>query len=227
VSRWHLRVALLALSAGAVDAVGFLLLFGIFTAHLSGDTTHLAVDVGVGDFGHDALARLAVLVVFVVGVFIGVLVMASNIERRGRLLVVEIVCLTAVMVTGAATIDTGAFSNGSAAFYLMVVLAAASMGLQTAYLRREAGAAVHTTFITGMLTALAEDAIAWHRDRSDSAARRRVAIHGGIWIGYVCGGIAGAALALQWDFWAYGLPLLLLVIALFVDELARGASRGT
>ena len=193
MSRGRLRVALLAVSAGCVDAVGFLLLFGIFTAHLSGDTTHLAVDLGSGDFGHDALACLAVLVVFVAGVVVGVAIMAANAKRRRGLLAVEIALLVGLMVTGAVAIDSDGLSNGSAVFYVLVVLAAVSMGLQTAYLRRESGASVHTTFITGMLTALAEDTVTWYRDRSDVAARRRVAIHGGIWIGYLAGGVAGAA----------------------------------
>jgi uncharacterized membrane protein YoaK (UPF0700 family) len=217
VSRRRLRIALLALSAGAVDAVGFLLLFGVFTAHLSGDTTHLAVDVGGGDFGHDALARVAVLVVFVVGVVVGVAFMASNVTRRRAVLGVEVACLVALTVTGAATIHSSALANGSAVFYVLVVLAAVSMGLQTAFLRRESGASVHTTFITGMLTALAEDTVAWHRDHSDTAARQRVVIHGGIWVGYLLGGIVGAALAIQWDFWALVLPIVLLVVVLVDD----------
>jgi uncharacterized membrane protein YoaK (UPF0700 family) len=111
-------------------------------------------------------------------------------------------------------------SNGSAVFYVLLVLAAVSMGLQSAYLRREAGAAVHTTFITGMLTALAEDTVAWYRDRADRAARRRVAIHGGIWIAYLAGGIAGAALALEWDFWALALVVVLLSVVLVEDRIA-------
>jgi len=105
VSRGRLRVALLAVSAGCVDAVGFLLLFGLFTAHLSGDTTHLAVDLGSGDFGHDALARLAVLVVFVAGIVVGVAIMAANAKRRRGLLAVEIALLMALMVTGAVAIE--------------------------------------------------------------------------------------------------------------------------
>jgi uncharacterized membrane protein YoaK (UPF0700 family) len=218
VSRGRLRVALLAVSAGCVDAVGFLLLFGLFTAHLSGDTTHLAVDLGSGDFGHDALARLAVLVVFVAGIVVGVAIMAANAKRRRGLLAVEIALLMALMVTGAVAIDSDGLSKGSAVFYVLVVLAAVSMGLQTAYLRRESGASVHTTFITGMLTALAEDTVSWYRDRSDTAARRRVAIHGSIWIGYLAGGVAGAALALEWNFWALALPVVLLIV-LFGDEL--------
>jgi uncharacterized membrane protein YoaK (UPF0700 family) len=86
---WRLRVSLLALSAGCVDAVGFLVLFRMFTAHLSGDTTKLAVDLGSGHFDADALAFFLVLVTFL--------------------------------------------------FYLLVVLSALAMGLQTAYLRRTAG----------------------------------------------------------------------------------------
>jgi uncharacterized membrane protein YoaK (UPF0700 family) len=218
VSRGRVRVVLLALSAGCVDAVGFLLLFGIFTAHLSGDTTHLAVELGSGDFGHDALARLVVLVVFVAGVVAGVAIMAANAERRRRVLIVEIACVVALMVTGRATLGTGAFSNGGAVFYVLVVLAAVSMGLQSAYVRREAGTSVHTTFITGMLTALAEDTVAWWRDRSDTAARGRAATHGTIWIGYLVGGVAGAALALEWDFLALSLSVVLLLVVL-VDEL--------
>jgi uncharacterized membrane protein YoaK (UPF0700 family) len=194
--------------------VGFLLLFGIFTAHLSGDTTHLAVDVGSGEFGHDALARVAVLVVFLVGVVVGIAIMAAKATWRRGLLAVEVACLVAMMVIGAATIDSGTLTNDSAVFYVLVVLAAVSMGLQSAYLRRESGASVHTTFITGMLTALAEDSVTWYRDRSDRAARRRVAIHGGIWVGYLGGGIAGAALALEWDFWALALPVVLLLVVL-------------
>jgi uncharacterized membrane protein YoaK (UPF0700 family) len=222
VSRGRVRIVLLALSAGCVDAVGFLLLFGIFTAHLSGDTTHLAVDLGSGDFRHDALARVAVLVVFVAGVVAGVAVMAANVERHRRVLVVEIACVVIVMVTGTATIGTSAFSNGSLVFYVLVVLAAVSMGLQSAYVRREAGTTVHTTFITGMLTALAEDTVAWYRDRTDTAARGRVATHGSIWVGYLVGGVAGAALAVQWDFWALALSVVLLLVVL-VDELRAAA----
>jgi uncharacterized membrane protein YoaK (UPF0700 family) len=220
VSRRRLRIAFLALSAGCVDAVGFLLLFGIFTAHLSGDTTHLAVDVGSGEFGHDALARVAVLVVFVVGVVVGVAIMAAKATWRRGLLAVEVVCLVVMMVIGAATIDSASFTNDSSVFYVLIALAAVSMGLQSAYLRRESGASVHTTFITGMLTALAEDGVAWYRDRSDTAARRRVAIHGGIWVGYLGGGIAGAALALEWDFWALALPVVLLLVVLVGERVA-------
>ena len=193
----RLWVVVLALSAGCVDAVGFLLLFGVFTAHLSGDTTRLAVDLGRGDFGTDALARTVVLVVFVLGVVAGIAVVASNARRERGLLIAEIACVIALLVVGTIARDDRSLHYGSGVFYALVVLAALAMGLQSAYLRRVSGASVHTTFITGMLTALAEDGVAYYRDRTDQVARSRLAVHGTIWLGYLFGGIVGAALALE------------------------------
>ena len=76
---------------------------------------------------------------------------------------------------------------------------------------------MHTTFVTGMLTAMGEDAVAWYRDRADHEARQRLGLHSNIWIGYLVGGILGAALGLEWHFWALGLPIGLLV-AVLVSE---------
>jgi uncharacterized membrane protein YoaK (UPF0700 family) len=75
---------------------------------------------------------------------------------------------------------------------------------------------VHTTFITGMLTALAEDSVAYYRDRTDYDARTRIGLHGTIWLGYLVGGIAGAGLALELElhFWALLLPIVLLSVVL-------------
>jgi uncharacterized membrane protein YoaK (UPF0700 family) len=210
----RLRVVVLALSAGCVDAVGFLLLFGVFTAHLSGDTTHLAVDLGRGDFGTDALARTAVLVVFVLGVVVGVAVVASSAQRGRALLVVEIASVVTLLVVGTIARDEGSLRYGSGLFYVLVTLAALAMGLQSAYLRGVSGASVHTTFITGMLTALAEDGVAYYRDRGDRDARNRIALHGTIWLGYLVGGIVGAALALELHFWALVVPIVLLLVVL-------------
>ena len=61
--------------------------------------------------------------------------------------------------------DDRSLRYGSGVFYVVVILAALAMGLQSAYLRRVSGASVHTTFITGMLTALAEAGVAYYRDR--------------------------------------------------------------
>jgi uncharacterized membrane protein YoaK (UPF0700 family) len=201
------RTLLFASVGGAVDAIGFLLLFGIFTAHMSGDTTRLAVDLGTGVVGPDALARVVVLGTFVVGLVIGVVVVAVTDGRGTRALAFEIVVLAAVMVAGAVARDHGALGHRSALFPVLVGLLALAMGVQNGFLRRVAGTSVHTTFVTGMLTAMAEDAVAAWRDGDDHRARRRLRLHGGIWAAYLAGGAAGAALALEWGFWAVTLPI--------------------
>ena len=62
----------LAWVAGYVDAVGYILLFGLFTAHMSGNTVRLGVDLGRGD-ASEALARAVPIGVFVIGVALGTL----------------------------------------------------------------------------------------------------------------------------------------------------------
>jgi uncharacterized membrane protein YoaK (UPF0700 family) len=65
-----------------------------------------------------------------------------------------------------------------------------------------------------MLTSMAEDLVTAIRDRTDTAARRRLRLHGGIWVAYFAGGAAGAALALEWGFWALLLPIATLAVVL-------------
>ncbi len=216
------RTFVLALAAGGVDAIGFLLLFGIFTAHLSGDTTRLAVDLGRGDLGSDALARIVVLVTFVAGLVVGVAVVAvqdGRDDRGERVLEGEIALLTAVMVVASIARDDGALGRTALLFYLLVAALALAMGLQNGFLRRAAGTGVHTTFVTGMLTAMAEDTVVAWRDPHDLDARRRIRIHGGIWVAYLVGGVVGAALALAWTFWALLVPIALLLVVRLAGQM--------
>lgn len=208
------RTLLLAGIGGAVDATGFLLLFGLFTAHMSGNTTRLAVDLGTGVLGPDALARIAALVAFTAGLVVGVIVAAIAAGRGGRALTAEILVLAAVMVVGDLARDGGGLGHRSALFVVLVGLLALAMGVQNGFLRRVAGTGVHTTFISGMLTSMAEDLVAATRDRTDAEARRRLRLHGGITVAYFAGGTAGAALALEWGFWALLLPIATLAVVL-------------
>jgi uncharacterized membrane protein YoaK (UPF0700 family) len=89
------------------------------------------------------------------------------------------------------------------------VAAVAAMGLQTAALRSAAGIPVHTTFITGMVTSLAEEVVATvRRDGTDAARRARV--HGGLVGAYLLGAVAGSALESVWALWALTVPLAVL-----------------
>jgi uncharacterized membrane protein YoaK (UPF0700 family) len=218
---------------GFVDAVGFLTLAGLFVAHMSGNTIRLGVFVGDGDWSL-AAARLVPIIAFTVGVAGGIALIEALRRRSApapaaRVLSIE-AGLLAFMLVGQAVLDGGSATAGSWDYYLLAVIAVLTMGLQNAALRRVAGVPVHTTFVTGMLTHIAEETVngwyAW-RDarrggipgREDAArtASRRARLHGGVWLSYVTGGVLGALLALQWDLWVLAVPRAALIVLIAVD----------
>jgi uncharacterized membrane protein YoaK (UPF0700 family) len=93
-----------------------------------------------------------------------------------------------------------------------------------------AGLPIHTTFVTGILTYVGEEAVnGWYarRDQRQDDARisfRRARFHGGVWLSYLAGGILGAFIALHWDLWSLTLPLAALA-NLIVFDFARGTAR--
>src|SRR5271169_3994872 len=95
--------ATLAGVGGWVDAVGFLTLFGLFTAHLSGNTARLGVELGQGEVSL-ALTYLVPIVGFIGGVAAGSWFMAAHRDRNTLppLLAVEALLVTTFMVLGTA-----------------------------------------------------------------------------------------------------------------------------
>jgi uncharacterized membrane protein YoaK (UPF0700 family) len=225
----------LASVGGFVDAVGFLTLAGLFVAHMSGNTVRLGVFVGKGEWNL-AAQRVVPVVAFAVGVMLAV-GFAEALRRRGtsapaaRLLGVELVLLLGFMFTGEAVLHGHSARGGSFDYYLLAVIVVLAMAVQTAALRRVAHVPVHTTFVTGVLTHLAEETVAALYARRDArragndtagltaaaTARREARLHGGVWIGYLGGGVVGALLALEWELWALAVPLAALVVMIVVD----------
>jgi len=142
------------------------------------------------------------------------------------------------MLVGRVVLDGHGAAGGSWDYYLLAVLSVLAMGWQNAALRRVAGVPVHTTFVTGILTHLAEESVngwyAWrdlrragdarHPDDAVAVAFRRARLHGGVWASYLGGGVLGAFLAFRWDLWSLTLPLAVLVVLVAID-LARNAAR--
>ncbi|HZJ25469.1 MAG TPA: YoaK family protein [Acidimicrobiia bacterium] len=219
------RVAFLAATGGFVDAVTFIILFGLFTAHLTGDTTRLGVDLGTRTFNGDAGARVAVIIAFVVAVAVGstVLLFTDKLHvRRRALLGVQAVLLVVFMVAGTFWLDRGAVAEGSLVLIVLGSMAAFAMGLQNVVVRNVAGISVATTFMTGMLTAMAEDIASWVRARHDPEPRRRAFLHGGIWLSYITGGIVGAAAVTAWELRALCLPIAVIIVAAITERGGHG-----
>ena len=229
----------LAWVGGFVDAVGFLTLAGLFVAHMSGNTVRLGVFLGDGDWSL-AAQRLVPIIFFTIGVVVGI-ALSEALRRRSapapaaRVLGIEAVLLLAFMLVGQAVLDGRGAAAGSWDYYLLAIVAVLTMGLQNAALRRVAGVPIHTTFVTGILTSVAEEIVngwyAWRDARRGGptddrnrarASFQRARLHGGVWLSYLAGGVLGALLVLRWDLWVLALPLAALAVLIVVD-LARRA----
>lgn len=234
---------LLAWTAGGIDAVGFLLLYHLFTAHMSGNSAAAAAYAGRGEWP-EALRRAFPIPLFVAGVFFGAVLVDSRTKRRVRspfcaAFGLEALLLISFWHFGGAVSQGAKLRNGSLVFYSLVALPALAMGLQNATLRRVGDTGVRTTYITGMLTSFAENCAAcvlWLCARTRGRGLRRfwlalrvlprahdarhLGLYIGIWLGYICGAIPAARLELSFRWNALLLPICGLAVAI-MWELTR------
>jgi uncharacterized membrane protein YoaK (UPF0700 family) len=121
------------------------------------------------------------------------------------------VLLTAFMLIGTIWRDDRTLVPESAAFYVLAALVVGAMALQTVAVRSVSGIEVHTTFLTGMLSSVAQDMVAWRAD-GDRRAADRLRLQGAIVIVYLAGAALGALLVDAWDLWCVALALVGLAV---------------
>ncbi|HZU82979.1 MAG TPA: YoaK family protein [Polyangiaceae bacterium] len=224
----------LAAVAGGVDAIGWLTLGHLFTAHMSGN--------GVGVTTHGALGQWAdvgrhawAIGSFLVGLAAGATAATIAYRRSSRAsfagaLALEAALLVALMTAGGSMGAGGAPRESSGSHLALVTLAAVAMGIQSATLRRVGDVRVRTTYITGTLTRLVESAVQLaflRRDRlrgrggdpaEEAAVRRNVALLGSIPLCYAVGGGASAWLERAIGMRALALPIAAVVAAIVIDR---------
>ncbi len=237
-------IVLLAWVAGAVDAIGYIALLHLFTAHMSGNSVAMGAWAGQARWA-DALRRGFPLPMFVLGIALGAALTEQSIRRaRRRLfapaLAVEAILLVGFAAVGSSSTDTGRLDPDRWTFYLVVALLTVAMGLQNGVLRRMSRRAKGLTYVTGVVTSLTEDAVAIAFDVHDrmrtasftTAAReargapalRRAVLSTEILAGYVAGAVLGGATEHAGHFPAISLPLagLLALIARDIVRPVRG-----
>jgi len=199
--------AMLCATAGAVDAIAYLLFGQIFIANMTGNTVLFTISVVRHDWGQAGL-RIGVVLVFLSGVFTtraALIKLASGHERSIRLfvLVFEFFLLIALaLIPQAYTVRVG-----------LLVLLAFAMGMQNDAFRRIAGMRLNTTFITGDLEELGA-ALANREDPAKrNRARGRIAEFSTIWIAYVIGAVLGAFFAFHFGAKALWVPAALVATA--------------
>jgi uncharacterized membrane protein YoaK (UPF0700 family) len=225
-------VLLLSGSAGYLDAVGYLTL-GLFTANMTGNTVLLGIAVGQGHL--PAVAR----VVLALGAFLAGAAAAAAILAAGRRVAgafaLETLCLIAAFGAwvhlGAGRVPPRA---GEPAVYPLIVLLSAAMGAQSAAVRGVGEQRVSTTYVTGILTSLAVDAVSDLLRRSwplRGGGTRPVPpqpppqpLLGAIWGSYLLGGAAGGFAQARYAFLAVAVPCLVLAGASAWDAFGAGAA---
>jgi uncharacterized membrane protein YoaK (UPF0700 family) len=238
VSRAVLWTLLLGAIGGFVDAVGFITLYHLFTAHMSGNSVWFGSAFGLGEW-RVSLHHLFPIPLFVLGVAVGTIAVDAA-HRRGLrapfvpALLVEAVFLTCFTIFGSAyVVDDAVRPPAAWAFYLLAALPAFAMGVQNAALRQVAGQTLHTTYITGVLQSMAENAVRylyWLRrcvGRSGLAhavrtsARQpelRAALAAfALWLAYIIGAIGGGFASHRWGLPALAIPVAVLIALIVID----------
>lgn len=222
---------LLAAVAGFVDGAGYLTLYHMFTAHMSGNSIATGVHLGGEDWGA-AFHRAFPIPVFVAGVALGAALGEAFLRRGFRSafalgLGLEAALLLAFMAGG--DVDRTGHEirrHPAGTFYLLAALPALAMGVQNAMLRRVGNATVRTTYISGMLTNMAEEAVQflyWFHDHARGERGRplglllrlaprqptfhRALLRLAIWTAYVGGAVLAAWLMPRWGLACLALPV--------------------
>jgi uncharacterized membrane protein YoaK (UPF0700 family) len=232
----------LAAVAGFIDAVGFITLRGLFVAHMSGNSVKFGVRAGQGNLSAAAPAGVAVLL-FVAGVAIGTITAELSSRRRtppvaASVLTIQAALIAAFMLYGRTVLHGAQVADHSFdGFYVLTALAVLSMGIQTSALRQLGGRTISTTYVTGVLTSLTQEATNygfWLRDgsrrneehsflsrvlrlgsRHDS--RNRVLVLGAVFLAYASGGVLGSFCDGRIRLWSLLVPLAVLAALIAVD----------
>jgi uncharacterized membrane protein YoaK (UPF0700 family) len=236
--RWIMSVALTG-TAGFIDAVGYMILFHIYTANMSGNTITFGSNVA---FAKWDLALHAALPIgcFIVGLGLCAFLMEwmTRARWRNRLAVVfmlEFGCLAAFLVIGLLTLGwryPGRLPDLSV-FTFLTILAAGAMGLQNASLTHVGALNVTTTHVTGTLLKFVESFMRylfWLYDHTIGRFPRRWAtvlrvtprkpdwqaagLMGTMFIAYFVGAVIGAFWLSKWGLTALIGPLA--VVGLFI-----------
>lgn len=215
----------LSLIAGFVDTAGFVGLFGIFTAHVTGNLMLVGASlVKTDQIG--VIARLTAIPIFMAAIIVAVWLAQTARRRNCSVLVVLLWAETAALlglllfnVYFAAQLHT---PDQQTLLVAMSFFAIAAMGIHNSLMKEAAGTLPPTTVMTGNLTGFSTDLFLLFQsstaeERKKVLARlRRVSP---VLLGFVLGAALGAAGIAWLQWWSAILPLAIAAM------LALAASR--
>ena len=210
--------------AGFVDTFGFVALFLLFTAHVTGN--FVLIGTALVKSGPGVLAKLLALPVFMVAVAC-VCVFVRLHERVGRPVMTSLLVLQGVLLAGfvAAGLTLGPFTNADAAGAVVTgMIGVVAMAIQNAGWRLAFPSLVPTTVMTGNVTQVVIDAVdaLWAPSpaaRAEAYGRLKRFIPA--IVSFAAGAIVGAVAFAQADYWGLLMPLVVLVTLIIVEHSVR------
>lgn len=236
-SPWRSLVALaLTWAAGFVDALGYLLLNGIYAGNMSGNTVLIGVHAVDGDW-RSASLHAATVGAFLVGLTLGGIAIRLLMNRGLRrvlavAMALELACLATLLFEGGALLPgEGRPSGAGREIYLLIAAAAAAMGIQNTSLRMADVLTVYTTHVTGAVTRFSEDAIDFilgNRKETDAAGGRpkgKTHLRGalfafGLWAAFLLGATAAAYATARLGAGALAIPMAVILLVGIADAAA-------
>ena len=202
----------LAFVAGFVDTCGFVALFFLFSAHVTGNFVVLGASLVQPHAGVVAkLLALPVFILAVAGTRLYVLRVAGTERVERHLLAMELVFLGLFLAAGLAA--TPLIDADAPLAVLAGMLAVTAMGVQNAASRTVFAALSPTTVMTGNVTQVVMDCVDYGFSRSAEArsdTRARLAKFGPPVLGFAAGAVGGAVLFGVVGFWCLLLPVAVL-----------------
>ncbi|MFC5430834.1 YoaK family protein [Paraburkholderia denitrificans] len=220
----------LAAIAGFVDTLSFVALFGLFTAHVTGN--FVLIGAGVAGFGRGVLLKLMVFPAFIVGVVLSSLLVRSLSERHARQGARVLHAVQAVLMFGfcfAGVWATPISQPDSLPAMMAGMVGAIAMGVQNAHPRLIQRPGVPNTVMTGNVTQAILDAVDLLSTGTEAgvraAARARFASMMPAIVAFATGAVAGALSLRYLGFWALLAPACaLLGLVLMTGEHDRATS---
>ena len=215
----------LTFSSGIVDIIGYLGVYQLFTAHLTGTTVQLGRSLKNHQWFQVFMAA-TIVGAFMVGSLLGRTLIEIASRKRFRRIASATLTLEALALI---IVVRGEWASPMKLYFCMALLAAA-MGIQTATLTGIGPLTVHTTFVTGMLNKIAQlvSHIAFRaydspKSKSQDITARRDQIQDiqitmfllAVWFAYLAGAAFGT-----FSFEVWGLRALLFAAGLLAVGLA-------
>ncbi|MEL6161499.1 MAG: YoaK family protein [Cyanobacteria bacterium J06627_32] len=219
---------LLSLVAGFVDTAAFIILFGIFTAHVTGNIA-LAGSSIVGDDEESVFTRLITLPAFMITVAMTSL-LARYARRKGWpvfavLLTAEAIALVVFLIVGA-TLSPALLLDVQEEYILPIALSGiVAMGIQNTLMKEAKGtfkSYIPTTVMTGNTTQLTIDLVQLigskfsSGDEAEQEAQEsveRISRYVPVIAGFALGGGAAALFILASEtWWTLIMPLVIVTV---------------